>query len=154
MRSGREKKQQQADKVVNKWGVGVRAKSPILSPPAAKMQFFIMMCRSSTFNLLLIFGRWGHPELPVALSGMCLRDCWIVYVCWIITVNFPGRRNERFPEDAELLMCEMKARMQSGRKMTVLDLHSPCFQLERRMFEPVNSVPETCSNSDPDTGRL
>lgn len=28
-------------------------------------------------------------------------------------VDFPGRRNERFSEDPDLLMCEMKARMQS-----------------------------------------
>lgn len=36
--------------------------------------------------------------------------CWIV----IITVDFPGRRNKSFPEDADLLMCEMKARIVRG----------------------------------------
>lgn len=38
--------------------------------------------------------------------------------------------------------------------MTVLDVHNPSFQLEKRRFEPGNSVLETCSNNDPDTGRL
>lgn len=38
--------------------------------------------------------------------------------------------------------------------MTVLDVHNPSFQLEKRRFEPGNSVLETCSNYDPDTGRL
>lgn len=38
--------------------------------------------------------------------------------------------------------------------MAVFGVHSPCFQLEKRRIEPGNSVLETRSNNDPDTGRL
>lgn len=93
-----------------------------------------MMCGSPTFNLR-DFGTQGDAERPaVALSGTCLSVCWIA----TIMVNFPGRRNGRFPEDADLLMCEMKAGMQSGKTQggkRQSQMFNPCSQMEKRRVE-------------------